>query len=147
MSSQYSLRTDLISGILFLLLGVGILIYVQGFPNLQDGYPGPALFPGIVGGGLCLTGLALLLSSLRKRDKAFPLSLRRKPTLWVLLALLVVAIFPLAYPWLGFITSLGMVCLGIALLLGVNWKWAIPTAILTSLGIYGLFNLLLGVAL
>ncbi|WP_028921389.1 tripartite tricarboxylate transporter TctB family protein [Pseudonocardia acaciae] len=57
--SQESGHADLVAGLLAAALGAGVLVMVQGFPELPAGQPGPALFPGIVGALLVLFGLVL----------------------------------------------------------------------------------------
>jgi putative tricarboxylic transport membrane protein len=52
-------RHDLVAGLLAAALGAAVVLYVRTFPELPDGQPGPALFPGIVGGLLVLFGLVL----------------------------------------------------------------------------------------
>jgi putative tricarboxylic transport membrane protein len=63
-------RGDLAAGVLAAALGAAVLLYVRGFPELPDGSPGPALFPGIIGGLLVLFGLVLVARSLRAGHRA-----------------------------------------------------------------------------
>jgi putative tricarboxylic transport membrane protein len=63
-------RADLISGGLAAALGVAVLLYIRGFPELPDGSPGPALFPGIIGGLFVLFGAVLVVRSLRAGHRA-----------------------------------------------------------------------------
>jgi putative tricarboxylic transport membrane protein len=53
-------RHDLVSGLLAAALGAAVVLHVRTFPELPDGQPGPALFPGIVGSLLVLFGLVLV---------------------------------------------------------------------------------------
>lgn len=63
-------RADLIAGALAAALGVAVLLYIRGFPELPDGSPGPALFPGIIGGLFVLFGAVLVVRSLRAGHRA-----------------------------------------------------------------------------
>jgi putative tricarboxylic transport membrane protein len=62
-------RHDLVAGLLATALGAAVVLHVRTFPELPDGQPGPALFPGIVGGLLVLFGLALVVRSARGRGR------------------------------------------------------------------------------
>jgi putative tricarboxylic transport membrane protein len=59
------LSGDLVSGALAAAFGLAVLLYVQSFPQLPGGAPGPGLFPGIVGGLLLLLGLVLVFRAVR----------------------------------------------------------------------------------
>jgi putative tricarboxylic transport membrane protein len=61
---------DLLPGLLSALLGVAVLVHVRGYPELPDGQPGPALFPGIVGALFVLFGLILVLRAVLARRRA-----------------------------------------------------------------------------
>lgn len=58
-------RNDLIAGVLVVAFGVAVLLYVRGFPELPDGQPGPALFPGILASLMVLFGLTLVVQTTR----------------------------------------------------------------------------------
>jgi putative tricarboxylic transport membrane protein len=62
-------RHDLVAGLLAAALGAAVVLHVRTFPELPDGQPGPALFPGIVGGLLVLFGLVLVVRALRDRGR------------------------------------------------------------------------------
>ncbi|MGH8967986.1 MAG: tripartite tricarboxylate transporter TctB family protein, partial [Actinomycetes bacterium] len=60
-------RHDLVAGLLAAVLGAAVVLHVRTFPELPDGQPGPALFPGIVGGLLVVFGLVLVVRAVRGR--------------------------------------------------------------------------------
>jgi putative tricarboxylic transport membrane protein len=62
-------RHDLGAGLLAAALGAAVVIHVRTFPELPDGAPGPALFPGIVGGLLVLFGLVLAVRAALARGR------------------------------------------------------------------------------
>jgi len=68
--AEHGWRRDLVAGLLAAALGVGVLLYVRGFPTLPGEAPGPALFPGIVGALLVLFGLILAARSAYARSRA-----------------------------------------------------------------------------
>jgi putative tricarboxylic transport membrane protein len=63
-------RHDLVGGLLAAVLGAAVVLHVRTFPELPDGYPGPALFPGIVGSLLVLFGLVLVVRAVLGRGRA-----------------------------------------------------------------------------
>ena len=44
--------SDAVFGAVFVLLGVVVVVHVQGFPRIPGQQVGPALFPGLVAAGL-----------------------------------------------------------------------------------------------
>ncbi len=59
---------DAIFGACFLLLGLVVLVHVQGFPRIPGQQVGPALFPGLIASGLAVCGVLLIVSGIRRRD-------------------------------------------------------------------------------
>jgi putative tricarboxylic transport membrane protein len=59
--------SDAIFGAVFLLVGVVVVVHVQGFPRIPGQQVGPGLFPGLVATGLAVCGLLLIVSGYRKR--------------------------------------------------------------------------------
>jgi putative tricarboxylic transport membrane protein len=62
-------RHDLVGGLLAAALGAAVVLHVRTFPELPDGQPGPALFPGIVGSLLVLFGLVLVVRAVLGRNR------------------------------------------------------------------------------
>ena len=143
-------RTDLIGGLVLLALGLGIWLYTGTFPELDDGHPGPALFPRLIAAGLVLAGLGLAVGGLRRRRTAPAVDARE--TDWSGLARLagVLALalaIPVVYPWVGFVPGVSALSVAVALLLGARWPMALGVGIGGALLIYALFTELLGVPL
>jgi putative tricarboxylic transport membrane protein len=60
---------DAVWGALFLLLSVAILLHVQSFPTIPGQKVGPALFPGVIAGGLAVCALLLIARGIVSRAK------------------------------------------------------------------------------
>ena len=58
---------DAVWGALFLLLGAAVLVHVQSFPSMPGQKVGPALFPGLIAGGLCICALSLIARGVAAR--------------------------------------------------------------------------------
>ncbi len=58
---------DAVWGALFILLSVALLVHIQRFPTIPGQNIGPALFPGIIGVGLAISGALLIVKGLAVR--------------------------------------------------------------------------------
>jgi putative tricarboxylic transport membrane protein len=56
---------DLLSGVLFVVLGLAVLAYARSLPQVPGHFYGPGLFPAIIGWGFTIGGGLLALSALR----------------------------------------------------------------------------------
>ncbi len=138
--------SDRISAVLIALLGASVWWHAGSFPTLDDGHPGPALFPRMIGGGLFLAGIGLML--LRRpatTGKTEPTD--RFGWLRLLLAIVLVTAFPWMREWIGFVASLTILGFAVAWSLKSRLIIALPVVVISAFLIYGLFTRLLGVPL
>lgn len=140
-------RKELISASVLGLLGIGIWWHAGSFPALEEGYPGPSLFPRMIAIGLVLGGAWIGFSALRQSQEKTEANLQEAAGLKFAGGLALVALYPILQPVIGFMGSLGVICLGIALLLGVKPWIALVSALGTVLFIFITFEMLLGVTL
>lgn len=149
------IHTEVLNGILLLLLGLAIWLYSGTFPDLQEGYPGPALFPRLISSGFAISGLVLLIAHLPKvfapgtqQTSGKPSSAINEPRIYTLLGgISIVALFPFISELAGFLGALGISVLAIALLFRINYLKSALLAVGTLSMIYLTFNVLLGVPL
>ena len=146
------MKKNLISGLFFVGFGVWIWFYTGTFPSLPEGYPGPALFPKVIAIGLMLSGLALIITQFTKKDVSDTDTAPTSPLGWsgpvrMLVGITLVLCYPLLQGWIGFVPTLSLLSIIIAVLLGARFIVAVPTAVISSLLIYWLFTGLLGVPL
>ena len=59
--------SDAVFGAVFLLVGIVVVVHVQGFPRIPGQQVGPGLFPGLIATGLAACGVLLIVSGYRKR--------------------------------------------------------------------------------
>lgn len=146
---------DLVAGALTAAFGVAVVVYVQGFPSLAGGYPGPALFPGIIGGLMVVFGLTLIVQSARRtvglddagRPAAPPSRLWRGAVPNALAVLLGVVVYLLVVDVLGFLLTMALLLLLLMLKLRTRLVVAVPASIAATLVIYAFFRGLLLVPL
>lgn len=144
-------QQELLNGGLTLALGGWIWWYAGGFPSLPEGYPGPALFPRVLGIGLIGAGLAILIVAFLHRQRlagqVAEEGVRRGGLLKMAGGLGLVALYPFVQPLIGFAAALGAVCFLTALLLRAKIWVAALTALGTVLFIHLVFVTLLGLSL
>lgn len=141
---------DILFGILFVLLGSWIFLQAMTFPNLKGGYPGPGLFPQLLGILLVLTGLGIAIHAALKRALPQPLTLLQPPyreKVNALLVVLAVIAYILFVDTVGFIPMGLVITIGLMLRTGVSLRWSLVVGIGVTIAIYVLFNRILHVPL
>jgi putative tricarboxylic transport membrane protein len=61
--------SNTVIGSLLIIFACVVLIHVQSFPKLDNGYPGPALFPEILSVLFIFCGVGLIIQGVRRREK------------------------------------------------------------------------------
>src|SRR5205085_7639972 len=62
--------SDAVWGVLLMVLGIALLVVVQGFPRIPGQQVGPGLFPGALGAGLAVCGAVLTIREMLARRRA-----------------------------------------------------------------------------
>jgi putative tricarboxylic transport membrane protein len=141
---------DLISGALIAVAGLVVWLMTRSFPELRDGHPGPALFPGVVAIALILCGGALLIQAARRRptpDTPARLELAWPGLLRIAGAVLLGLLYPVLHDRIGFVPSAAGLILGVSLMLRARPVVSAFVALAGSVTIYLVFTRLLGVPL
>lgn len=141
--------SNVAASIILILLSILIWWQSDSFPGLEEGYPGPNLFPRII--ALGLGGIGLLLSYTHFKGAAskanIELKLGSNQIFRPALAILLVASFPIISPIIGFIFTLLIVTVLMGFVFQLEWKNAILTGLITVGVIYLIFSQLLSVIL
>ena len=58
---------DAVIGFVLVALGSAVLFAIRGYPKIPGQPVGPALFPGLIATGICITGLLLVVRGWRMR--------------------------------------------------------------------------------
>ncbi len=143
-------RHDLVGGLLAAALGAAVVLHVRTFPELPDGQPGPALFPGIVGSLLVLFGLVLVVGAVlgRGEPSADPdAGITAQGRLRALAVLGLVVCYLLLAETLGFLVTMGVLLFLLMWLLGARPLVAALAAAATTGFVFLVFEELLLVPL
>jgi len=141
---------DVLLGSIFALVGALIFLHAMSFPNLKGGYPGPGLFPQLLGVLLFLAGLGIAIQAAVKRalPRTLPLSdFSRREKITAALVVLSIVGYIVFVDTVGFIPLAIVIMLGMMLRTGVPWGWSVVVSLGVTLAIYILFNRILHVPL
>ena len=143
---------DAVFGLLLIALGGGVLFAVQGYPKIPGQPVGPALFPGLIAVGLCVTGLLLVVRGWRERATQGWLAWDdwvRSPRHVLALAVLLASIvfYIVAAGTLGFLPTAFLILLALCLVLRVRPVTAVTVAVVATLLVHFAFYKLLKVPL
>ena len=141
---------DAITGVALILLGVGILWHIQGFPAMQGQRYGPAWFPGIVAAGLALCGLGLVYQGVRSRIPWIALddwTRRRRPVAGFFAVIAGLAFYVVASSPLGFHVTSFLLLVAWLRILGARWSLTLAVAIAAPIVIHLAFYKVLRIPL
>jgi putative tricarboxylic transport membrane protein len=142
---------DAVVGAGFVVAGAAIVAGTASYPLLDEGHPGPALFPRIV--GILMAGFGAVLSAcgIRGRDTSDVVAWRQlhRSTGFVnaLFVLAGVLAFIVLVDRAGFLAISTLVLAVLMWRLRVRLLWAVPIAALFTVLMYALFAKLLRVPL
>ncbi|MBX2820233.1 MAG: tripartite tricarboxylate transporter TctB family protein [Rhodothermaceae bacterium] len=140
---------DVLSGSLLIVLSLLLWVRTLSFPELENGYPGPALFPQLIAFCLGILGAYLVVRSVASKNTLSPSSRpsSKGRVLRLFTGIILVATYPLFVHHIHFIPIMaGLIFFFGIILNNKPWK-AMLTAVLSAGLIYALFTQLLGVPL
>ena len=141
---------DAIIGAVLAVLGVAILVHIQGYPRIPGQQYGPALFPGLIGAGLAVCGALLVRRGFRNGGRAIVLAeWTRSPRHATNFALIVAALvfYVAASEPLGFLACGTLILFALFWKLGVRPLSAMPIAVISTLAVYFMFDKMMRVPL
>jgi len=140
------LKRDLISGIFWLCIGLGLCIWSSAYPIGTLTQPGSGFLPFGLGALVTLFSIILIGSSAKSKaetgEKSVPLSMGR----WkkVVSTILVLVIAGLFFEKVGYLLTFFFLSLFLMIIAGLrSWRQIVLIAFFTTLGIYLCFVLLL----
>ena len=143
------IHDSLIGGVL-LVLALAVLWHIQGFPPAPGQNYGPALFPGLVAGGLALSSAVLMWQGLRARQPMLQLGEGMRSPRHLAAFVLVIAgmaFYILLSETIGFVLCSVLVLFVLQWACGVRPRTAALVALAATLVIHTCFYKLLKVPL
>ncbi len=67
--------SDTVIGLSLIIFAVAVLVHVQSFPELDAGYPGPALFPSVLSVLFIFCGIGLIFQGIRRKENVLKLDI------------------------------------------------------------------------
>jgi putative tricarboxylic transport membrane protein len=143
---------EVVAGLLSLAFGAVLVQYARGLPEMPGGYPGPGLFPTIVGVLFALFGTVLIVQAVVGRVAAVEESGDPSVSRWQAVANIAVIVaavplYVLLSEWLGFTVTMILLMLGVMLWLRARLLVAVPAAVVVALAVAYLFGNVLRVPL
>lgn len=139
-------RSDVVLGGVAVLLGVAVYLGSLNFPHMADGWPGPGLFPRILGVLLALFGAVVVVEAFRPHESR-ELSYQPANIVKAGLVLVSVAIYVAVVQRLGFLPTATLLLVGLMLMLNVRLRVALPASVAVALLCVLLFEKVLRVPL
>lgn len=138
---------DVAIGVVFAVAGAFVAGAGWRMPEGVGGIPGPGFFPLLIGAVLGVLGCALAVSSGRSRAVTAAPARHLWP-LWQVTAIAgLLAAYVAAWDAVPFLVRTPILLLAIARVVGESWWRGAASAVLTTLALAGIFDLLLRVRL
>jgi putative tricarboxylic transport membrane protein len=134
----------------FALAGAAVFAATLRFPRLEDGAPGPALFPQILAVLMVLAGIVVILQGRRRSGEGVPAPERVRARSGITNALAVFATiiaFMVVAPVLGFLITSAAILFGLMWRLGASVARAALASVGLTLFVYVIFGKVLRVPL
>ena len=142
--------SDTAIGLFLIVFACAVLIHVQGFPQLENGYPGPALFPEVLSVLFIFCGIGLIIQGVRKREKILKVDLSSISSVgWLNIVFVLGAVLCYIFfaEFLGFLIFSFVILMILMKWLKVKTLPSLIMSVIVTLGIYLLFSKILLVPL
>lgn len=147
---KLSIPIDSVLGLVFALLGAGILAEAQTLAPMRGMIVGPGLFPALVGGAMAIFGVMLVIQGWRSRAVTILGEEEEQQPLvtWFAVGIgIVLAASIFVLPALGFLVGGTVLSIVIIILSGGRWLSALIFSPIAAATIYYTFTLALRVPL
>ena len=137
-------------GLLLIIFASAVLIHVQSFPKLNNGYPGPALFPEVLSVLFIFCGVGLVIQGIRRREKVLKFDLGNVTAAgWINIFFVLGTVFCYIFfaEYIGFLIFSFVILMILMKWLKVKILPSLIMSIIVTLSIYILFAKLLLVPL
>jgi putative tricarboxylic transport membrane protein len=142
--------SDTVIGLSLIIFACAVLVHVQSFPKLDNGYPGPALFPSVLSVLFIICGIGLIIQGIRKREKFLKFdfgSIRLSGWINIVFVLGAIVSYILFSDYVGFLIFSFVILMILMKWLKVSIKLSLVMSVSVTLAIYLLFAKILLVPL
>jgi putative tricarboxylic transport membrane protein len=142
--------SDTAIGVGAILFGIAVILYSRNFPSLENGYPGPSLFPIVLAVLFILAGVILGVQGLRRGERLFHFDasdLTASGMVKILLVIGLVVFYIFLSEPLGFHIVAPIILFVLMKCLNVSTRWGLVMSGGITVLIYGLFAKILMVPL
>lgn len=129
-------------GLMLIIFACAVLVHVRSFPKLDNGYPGPALFPSVLAVLFILCGIGLIIQGIRRREKVLKFDLGAVTIAgWVNIAFVLGAVLGYIFfaEYIGFLIFSFVILMILMNWLKVKMLHSLVMSIAVTLAIYFLF--------
>ena len=137
-------------GALAIAFGIWTILYSRDFPKMDQGYPGPALFPVVLAVLFILSGIVLISQDIRSRSRILKFDISdfsRAHLVNIGLVLAAILFYIFFTDFLGFQFTSVIILVALMKRLRVSTFWSFTMACGVTFGIYVLFSKILLVPL
>ena len=137
-------------GLFLILFSLAVIIHTQSFPSLDNGYPGPSLFPRVLAVLFILAGIGLIIQGIKKREKILKFDISAVSRVgWVniLFVLGAVVCYIFLAEAIGFLILSFVIMMVLMKWLRAKTSWSLVMSVGVTLAIYILFAKILLVPL
>lgn len=137
-------------GLVVVVFAIGVILYAQDFPKLEEGYPGPALFPILLAVLFILCGVILIVQGISRGERIWNFALGAMSSsggVNIILTIGAVLFYIFFSEFLGFHITSFLLLLVLMKKLNVSAKWSLIMAAGATFLIYALFAKMLLVPL
>ena len=137
-------------GMLLIVFACAVLVQVQSFPKLDNGYPGPALFPSVLAILFIFCGIGLIIQGVRHHEKVLKFDIGTVSLAgWINIAFVLgtVVCYILFAEYVGFLIFSFVILMILMKWLRVKTLPSLAMSIVVTLAIYLLFAKILLVPL
>ena len=137
-------------GVSTIAFGIWTIFYCRDFPTMEEGYPGPALFPMVLAVLFIFAGIVLIFQDIRTRSKILKFDasdLTRVHIINIGLVLGAILFYIFLSDFLGFQLISVIILFALMKRLRVSTFWSLAMSCTVTFGIYVLFAKILLVPL
>jgi putative tricarboxylic transport membrane protein len=137
-------------GLFLIIFALAVIIHTQTFPSLDNGYPGPSLFPRVLAVLFILAGIGLIIQGIKKREKILKFDIgavSRAGWINILFVLGAVVCYIFLAEVIGFLILSLVIMMVLMKWLRAKTSWSLVMSVIVTLAIYILFAKILLVPL